>query len=88
MYCDVVYKCIQKLIEEGKDLSKCEIFCDNFAGEPIIITPDIREEEKVEDPCRYTKCPDCGKMSVRAKELSEGGGVVCTTPGCKYWFCY
>ena len=34
------------------------------------------------------ECPECGKMSVRAKELWEGGGVVCITPKCGYWFCY
>jgi len=36
----------------------------------------------------YDICPDCGKKSVRAKELSEGGGVECMNPDCKYWFCY
>jgi hypothetical protein len=43
---------------------------------------DYRPDEDLEE------CPDCGKISVRAKELWEGGGVVCTTPGCDYWFCY
>lgn len=33
------------------------------------------------------KCPKCKKKSVRAKELFEGGGVVCITPDCRYWYC-
>lgn len=37
---------------------------------------------------RLTECPDCKENSVRAKELGEGGGIVCITEGCKYWFCY
>ena len=31
-------------------------------------------------------CPNCGRKSVRAKEMSEGGGVECIY--CEYWFCY
>ena len=34
------------------------------------------------------KCPTCQKQSVRAKTMGEGGGVVCITEGCNYWFCY
>ena len=32
------------------------------------------------------KCPDCG-AKIRAKELWEGGGIVCADK-CGYWFCY
>jgi len=34
------------------------------------------------------ECPTCKKMTVRAKGIGEGGGVVCTNPDCNYWFCY
>ena len=43
---------------------------------------DTEETDELE------RCPDCGKLSVRAKGLGEGGGVECITPGCGYWFCY
>ena len=32
-------------------------------------------------------CPECNNP-LRAKELNEGGGIVCTNPKCDYWFCY
>jgi len=35
-----------------------------------------------------TICPECGEQSVRAKEMFEGGGVVCISDTCTYWFCY
>ena len=44
------------------------------------VEPDENED--------YDICPDCGKKTVRAKELWEGGGVVCMNPNCSYWFCY
>jgi len=34
-----------------------------------------------------SECPVCKTNSVRAKQLFEGGGVVCITQGCSYWFC-
>lgn len=34
-----------------------------------------------------SECPKCKKQSVRSKEMFEGGGVVCITPDCSYWFC-
>jgi ssDNA-binding Zn-finger/Zn-ribbon topoisomerase 1 len=42
-------------------------------------TPRAAEEDTDE------KCPDCGAL-VRAKTMSEGGGVACTK--CPWWFCY
>ena len=36
-------------------------------------------------PHDVEKCPECGGP-VRAKGLSEGGGVACTK--CPWWFCY
>ena len=51
-------------------------------GKKIYLEPDTDETDELE------RCPDCGKLSVRAKGLGEGGGVECITPGCGYWFCY
>ena len=36
----------------------------------------------------YEYCPDCNRLSVRAKGLNEGGGVECINPDCEYWFCF
>ena len=32
-------------------------------------------------------CPGCEKITLRAKELWEGGGVICMADGCDYWYC-
>lgn len=37
---------------------------------------------------RFEECPECKQMSVRARELREGGGVECTSINCGYWFCF
>jgi len=34
------------------------------------------------------ECPKCKQFSVRAKELWEGGGVICENEECHYWFCF
>lgn len=34
------------------------------------------------------QCPECLKATLRAKGIREGGGVVCRSPNCDYWFCY
>lgn len=36
----------------------------------------------------HDTCDKCGKNTLRAKELCEGGGVECINPECDYWFCY
>lgn len=33
-------------------------------------------------------CPECLQQSVVSKPVEQGGGEVCTTPGCGYWFCF
>ena len=45
-------------------------------------------QEQKERTNKLERCPDCEKLSVRAKGLGEGGGVECITPDCGYWFCY
>lgn len=32
----------------------------------------------------YDLCPGCNKKTVRAKGLTQGGGVECINPNCKY----
>jgi hypothetical protein len=57
-----------------------------FAGEIEVTTAGGRKIVVKKD--HLTDCPECYQKSVRAKEMFEGGGVVCITSGCRYWFCY
>jgi len=58
--------------------------------------PEIKEIEfTYEDGSKGTiqekylkECDKCKKQTLRAKEMFEGGGVVCISKDCDYWFCY
>lgn len=46
-----------------------------------------RDELPDDENIMAQPCPDCGGK-VRAKTMGEGGGIVCTSDDCDYWFCY
>lgn len=66
------------------------LFCSSCSGESPTDRPLNPQEVKIVTDYAYRdeKCPKCGNASVRAREMSEGGGIACTTKGCGYWFCY
>jgi len=49
---------------------------------------EAEDKTKEETEDHTEDCPKCGQHTVRAKTLSEGGGIECTNPDCNYWFCY
>lgn len=79
--------------EDDEELPECEqCGCEYDPDE------DEADDQFCSDKCRKEyddalnahlgddKCPNCGS-DIRAKELSEGGGVECSKK-CGYWFCY
>ena len=44
------------------------------------------EMDFYEDKDTHETCPDCGKQTLHAKGIYEGGGVECSN--CGYWDCY
>ena len=54
----------------------------NFSAS-FVKVKELKEKEQI-----LEECPKCRNKSVRTKEMHEGGGVVCVTKGCGYWFCY
>jgi len=55
---------------------------------PTMHYSEVDSMDSKKDTKQFDRCPDCEKLSIRAKTLAEGGGVVCTNPDCDYWFCY
>jgi len=58
-----------------------------MSDEKVLITYDDRSKGYIEKK-NLMVCDECGKQTVRGKEMFEGGGVVCINPDCNYWFCY
>jgi len=57
-------------------------------GEVVVTIEYIPSEEEKSKLGIYSECPECKKKTLRAKELHEGGGVICVDKECGYWFCY
>lgn len=59
----------------------------NRLKEMVRVTLDDRSTMYIKKK-NLSECPKCKEISVRGKELGEGGGVVCINDDCHYWFCY
>ncbi len=67
---------------------RCHKFVSNELPENTLVRAVCTCPECINEEGSMDECPMCKKMTVRAKEMGEGGGVECTNPYCDYWFCY